>query len=69
MVACMAESSEIANADSTTPAPANELLPQLYDELRRLAAQKMGREGPRQTPPQATALVHEAWLSGSLGFF
>lgn len=38
-----------------------ELLPQVYDELRRLAAQKMAREGPNQTL-QATALVHEAWL-------
>jgi RNA polymerase sigma factor (TIGR02999 family) len=40
---------------------ANELLGQLYDELRELAAQKMARESPGQTL-QATALVHEAWL-------
>ncbi len=44
--------------DST---PASRLLPLVYDELRRLAAQKMAREGPGQTL-QATALVHEAWL-------
>ena len=40
---------------------ANGLLPLVYDELRRLAAQKMAREQPGQTL-QATALVHEAWL-------
>ncbi len=43
------------------PHAANELLPLVYDELRRLAAQKMKRESPGQTL-QATALVHEAWL-------
>ena len=40
---------------------AAELLPLIYDELRRLAAQKLSRENPGQTL-QATALVHEAWL-------
>ena len=40
---------------------ASRLLPLVYDELRRLAAQKMARESPGQTL-QATALVHEAWL-------
>lgn len=39
----------------------NELLPLVYDELRRLAAQKMSQERPGQTL-QATALVHEAYL-------
>jgi RNA polymerase sigma factor (TIGR02999 family) len=43
------------------PHAANELLPLVYEELRRLAAQKMARESPGQTL-QATALVHEAWL-------
>jgi RNA polymerase sigma factor (TIGR02999 family) len=45
---------------------AERLLPLVYDELRRLAAQKLARESPGQTL-QATALVHEAWLklSGS----
>jgi RNA polymerase sigma factor (TIGR02999 family) len=37
------------------------LLPLVYDELRKLAAQQMGRESPGQTL-QATALVHEAYL-------
>ena len=41
--------------------PARELLPLVYDELRRLAAQRLAREGPGQTL-QATALVHEAYL-------
>jgi len=40
---------------------AEELLPLVYGELRRLAAQKMAREQPGHTL-QATALVHEAWL-------
>jgi RNA polymerase sigma factor (TIGR02999 family) len=38
-----------------------EWLPLVYDELRKLAAQKMANEAPGQTL-QATALVHEAWL-------
>jgi len=41
--------------------PAEELLPLVYEELRRLAAQKMAHEAPGQTL-QPTALVHEAWL-------
>ncbi|HEY5910233.1 MAG TPA: ECF-type sigma factor [Verrucomicrobiae bacterium] len=40
---------------------AGELLPLVYDELRRLAAFKLSQEKPGQTL-QATALVHEAWL-------
>jgi len=40
---------------------AEELLPLVYDELRRLAAYKMAGERPGQTL-QPTALVHEAWL-------
>ena len=40
---------------------AAELLPLVYDELRRVAARKMARESPGQTL-QPTALVHEAWL-------
>jgi RNA polymerase sigma factor (TIGR02999 family) len=43
------------------PPPAQELAPQVYDELRRLAAAYMRRERPGQTL-QATALVHEAYL-------
>ena len=38
-----------------------ELLPVVYDELRRLAAHKLSQERPGQTL-QATSLVHEAWL-------
>jgi RNA polymerase sigma factor (TIGR02999 family) len=38
-----------------------ELLPLVYEELRKLAASKMARESPGQTL-QPTALVHEAWL-------
>lgn len=40
---------------------ADELLPLVYDELRRLAAHKMSQEKPGQTL-QATALVHEAYI-------
>ena len=40
---------------------AEQLLPLVYEELRRLAAQKMAQEAPGQTL-QATALVHEAYL-------
>ena len=43
------------------PKAAEELLPLVYDELRRLAAHKMAHERPGQTL-QPTALVHEAWL-------
>jgi len=41
---------------------ASELLPLVYEELRRLAANKLAYEAPGQTL-QTTALVHEAWLS------
>jgi len=43
------------------PRPAEELLPAVYNELRRLAAHQLSHERPGQTL-QATALVHEAWL-------
>jgi RNA polymerase sigma factor (TIGR02999 family) len=43
------------------PHAAEQLLPLVYDELRRLAAQKLAQEKPGQTL-QATALVHEAYL-------
>src|SRR5438045_2578029 len=43
------------------PQDAAQLLPLVYEELRRLAAQKMVQEEPGQTL-QATALVHEAYL-------
>ncbi len=50
------------------PATAEELLPVVYEELRRMAAQRMVRELPGQTL-QATALVHEAWLRLGDGTF
>src|ERR1700741_3181048 len=43
------------------PNAAEQLLPLVYDELRKLAAQKMAQEAPGQTL-QATALVHDAYL-------
>jgi RNA polymerase sigma factor (TIGR02999 family) len=43
------------------PHAAEQLLPLVYDELRRLAAQKLAQEKPGQTL-DATALVHEAYL-------
>jgi RNA polymerase sigma factor (TIGR02999 family) len=43
------------------PQAANALLPLVYDELRRLAGQKLAHEPPGQTL-QATALVHEAYM-------
>jgi RNA polymerase sigma factor (TIGR02999 family) len=43
------------------PRAAEQLLPLVYDELRKLAAQKLAHEKPGQTL-QATALVHEAYL-------
>src|SRR3954467_11757731 len=43
------------------PQAAGRLLPLVYEELRRLAAQKLAREAPGQTL-QATALVHDAYL-------
>jgi RNA polymerase sigma factor (TIGR02999 family) len=50
--------SVIEEGDSSA---AGQLLPLVYDELRRLAAQKLAHEKPGQTL-QATALVHEAYL-------
>jgi len=47
--------------DSGVAQAANELLPLVYQELRRLAAHKMANEAPGHTL-QPTALVHEAWL-------
>jgi len=43
------------------PTAGEELLPLVYEELRKLAAHKMASEAPGQTL-QPTALVHEAWL-------
>src|SRR4051794_30856038 len=48
-------------AEKASLCAAEEILPCVYEELRKLAAQRMAREAPGQTL-QATALVHEAWL-------
>ena len=48
-------------AEQGDPRAAEELLPLVYDDLRRLAAAKLRQEPAGQTL-QATALVHEAWL-------
>jgi len=47
--------------DQGDPRAAEQLLPLVYGELRKLAAQKLAQEAPGQTL-QATALVHEAYL-------
>src|SRR5437667_4456058 len=48
-------------AQQGDPTAADQLLPLVYEELRRLAAHKMANEAAGQTL-QPTALVHEAWL-------
>jgi RNA polymerase sigma factor (TIGR02999 family) len=58
----MSEVTRILNAiEQGDPHAAGQLLPLVYEELRRLAAQKLAREAPGQTL-DATALVHEAYL-------
>ncbi len=51
----------LSQIDSGDPEAAEKLLPLVYDDLRRLAAQKLAREKPGQTL-DATGLVHEAYL-------
>jgi len=51
----------LSQIESGEPAAAEQLLPLVYDELRKLARAKLGHEKPGQTL-QATALVHEAYL-------
>src|SRR6478736_414547 len=51
----------LADIEQGDPRAAEQLLPLVYDELRRLAAQRMANETPDQTL-QPTALVHEAYL-------
>jgi RNA polymerase sigma factor (TIGR02999 family) len=51
----------LASIQEGDPRAAEQLLPLVYEELRRLAAQRVMRENPGQTL-QATALVHEAYL-------
>jgi RNA polymerase sigma factor (TIGR02999 family) len=58
----MADVTRILSAiEQGDPQATDELLPLVYDELRRLAAEKMAQEKPGQTL-QATALVHEAYI-------
>jgi RNA polymerase sigma factor (TIGR02999 family) len=58
----MSEVTRILSAiEQGDPQAAEHLLPLVYDELRKLAAQKLAQEKPGQTL-QATALVHEAYL-------
>ena|SRR5579859_4676530 len=58
----MTDVTRILNAiDQGDPHAAEQLLPLVYAELRKLAAEKMAQENPGQTL-QATALVHEAYL-------
>src|SRR5216684_8742837 len=58
----MSEVTRILSAiDQGDPHAADQLLPLVYDELRKLAAAKLAQEKPGQTL-QATALVHEAYL-------
>ena len=58
----MSEVTQLLNAiDAGDPTAGEQLLPLVYEELRKVAAAKMARESPGQTL-QATALVHEAWL-------
>jgi RNA polymerase sigma factor (TIGR02999 family) len=58
----MSDVTQLLNAiDAGDPNAGDQLLPLVYEELRKLAAAKMAREKPGQTL-QATALVHEAWL-------
>src|SRR6266849_295624 len=58
----MSEVTRILSAiEQGDPHAAEQLLPLVYDELRKLAAQRMAQEAPGQTL-QATALVHEAYL-------
>jgi RNA polymerase sigma factor (TIGR02999 family) len=58
----MSEITRILSAiEQGDPSAAEQLLPLVYDELRKLAAQKLAQEKPGQTL-QATALVHEAYL-------
>ena len=51
----------LARVEQGDPKAAGELLPIVYEELRRLASQKMANEAAGHTL-QPTALVHEAWM-------
>ena len=58
----MSDVTQILNAiEQGDPQAAQRLLPVVYEELRKLAAQKLAKEKPGQTL-QATALVHDAYV-------
>ena len=57
----MSDVTQLLNAADNDPKAAGELLPLVYEELRRLAAARMAGEWDTSTL-QPTALVHEAWL-------
>src|SRR5947209_9103465 len=62
MLTSMSDVTHILTAiEQGDPKAAEQLLPLVYDELRKLAAQRLAQEKPGQTL-QATALVHEAYL-------
>src|SRR5262249_23669358 len=62
MLSYMSEVTRLLSAiEAGEPQATEELLPLVYDELRKLAAAKLAKEQPGQTL-QATALVHEAYL-------
>lgn len=57
----MSNVSRMSQIESGDPSAAEQLLPLVYEELRKLAAAKLAQEKPGQTL-QATALVHEAYV-------
>jgi RNA polymerase sigma factor (TIGR02999 family) len=62
MIALMNNVTQIlSHIERGEPEAAKQLLPLVYDELRKLAAQRLAQEKPGQTL-QATALVHDAYL-------
>jgi RNA polymerase sigma factor (TIGR02999 family) len=62
MITRMSDVTQLLSAiEAGQPNAADQLLPLVYEELRKVAAAKMAQEKPAQTL-QATALVHEAWL-------
>ncbi len=61
MTAAHSVTQVLKQVEQGDPAAAQALLPLVYDELRRVAAEKLAQECPGQTL-QATALVHEAWI-------
>src|SRR5512145_3311869 len=62
MLSFMSDVTRILSAiEAGDPHAAEQLLPLVYDELRKLAAERLAKEKPGQTL-QPTALVHEAYL-------